>query len=87
MQFGGLVAVAELNGTNVTEAFKWGRSDHPWIWCQGEILESMPDHSGGHKAGWHKHGAGMVASSTPQQQTPPRARRVYVCVACARLDG
>jgi catalase (peroxidase I) len=61
VQFAGLVSVAELNGTNLTGAFKWGRSDYPWIWCQGEILQSMPDHSGGHKAGWHKHGAGMVA--------------------------
>jgi catalase (peroxidase I) len=60
-QFAGLVSVASVGGANLTESFKWGRSDAPWVWCQGEILESMPDHSGGHKSGWHKHGAGKVA--------------------------
>jgi hypothetical protein len=39
---------------------KGGRNDDPWILCQGELQKAMPDHGGGHKDGWHAHGAGNV---------------------------
>ena len=62
-QFGAIVTVAELSKgrADLTAQFKWGREDAPLLWCQGELQDAMPDFSGGHKSGWHKHGAGKVA--------------------------
>ena len=60
IQFAGAVASAEMGGPNFSTSMKWGRSDDPWILCQGELQKAMPDHGGGHKDGWHAHGAGNV---------------------------
>jgi len=75
-QFAGVVAVAELSGgqVNLTGAFRWGREDAPWLWCQGEAQDAMPDFSGGHKSGWHKHGAARV---TERLQTTFETSREY----------
>ena len=59
-QFAGVVAVAAMNGPDLMESFRWGRVDAPWLLCQGEIAQAMPDHSGGQNAGYHAHGAAKV---------------------------
>ena len=59
-QFAGVVAVAAMNGPDLRGQFRWGRVDAPWLLCQGEIAQAMPDHSGGQNAGYHKHGAAAV---------------------------
>ena len=60
-QFAAIAAVAEMGGTNITSRFRWGRPDAPYMWCQGETQSNLPDFSGGHKHGWHTHGAGKIA--------------------------
>ena len=74
VQFAGAVASAEMGGPNYSASVKWGRSDDPWVLCQGELQKAMPDFNGGHKDGWHVHGAGNVDA---RLGTTLAATRVY----------
>ena len=73
-QFAGVASVALLGGPDMTARFRWGRADAPWLWCQGETQTNMPDVNGGHKEGWHRHGAARI---TQRLQTTFESLQTY----------